>query len=129
MRSGFAMSLWCLVVMAACASGWGGMPTSSSPTPAPSPAVSPAPTPTPSPLPSPPRTAALALSCSEVVNGYQCNAALVNEVDGSQRDITGLVTWSTSDPKIATVNTLGFVTALASGEVAIRVSYSGEDQF
>ena len=62
------------------------------------------------------------------MNGYQCNAALAN-ADGSQRDITRLVAWSTSDPKIATINSLGFVTALASGDVAIRMRYNDEDNF
>ena len=69
------------------------------------------------------------LQCGEVVNGYQCNAALANEIDGSQHDITSLVTWSTSDPKIATVNSLGFVTVLKSGDVVIRMRYNGEDNF
>ena len=47
----------------------------------------------------------------------------------SSRDVTGLATWSTSDANIATVNSVGFVTVLQDGQVAIRASYQGESTF
>jgi hypothetical protein len=120
----FTSLLWISALLLTCVYGCGGTPTSASTTPAPP--VSNIPSP---PTPPSPRPPVLALECSEVVNGYQCHASVVNQIDGTQRDITGLVKWSTSDPKIATVNSVGFVTALASGDVAIRVNYNGEDNF
>jgi len=69
------------------------------------------------------------MSCSEVLNGYQCSASVADSRPGPQRDVTGLVTWSTSDTTIATVNSIGFVTALTTGDVAIRVNYQGTEGF
>jgi hypothetical protein len=71
----------------------------------------------------------LSMSCGEVVNGYQCSASVADSPTGPQRDVTGLATWSTSDTTIATVNSVGFVTALKSGDVAVRVNYRGTEGF
>ena len=71
----------------------------------------------------------VSISCGEVVNGYQCKANVADSPAEQQRDVTGLATWSTSDPAIATVNSVGFVTALQSGDVAIRTSYHGAETF
>jgi hypothetical protein len=43
--------------------------------------------------------------------------------------VTGLATWSTSDSSIATVNSVGFVTVLRSGRVAIRATYQNASGF
>ena len=72
----------------------------------------------------------LAISCSEVVNGYQCGASVLDGPTSTQpRDVTGLATWSTSDPRVATVNSVGWVTVVATGDVAIRASYRGAEDF
>lgn len=63
-----------------------------------------------------------------VPGGYQCNVQWA-PTDGQPQDVTGLVTWSTADPSIATVNTVGFVTPVRSGSVAIRFSYRGAEGF
>ena len=66
------------------------------------------------------------MSCGLELDGYQCHAGYTS-LTGEQSDITGLVTWSTSDPGIATVNSVGFVTVLQTGEVAIRFNYRGDE--
>jgi hypothetical protein len=60
-----------------------------------------------------------------VTGGYQCNVQWT-PTGGKPQDVTGLVTWSSSDTSIATVNSTGFVTA---GTVAIRFSYKGSEGF
>jgi len=68
------------------------------------------------------------LMCPEFGESARCVAwATVGGRDG--QDVSGLATWSTSDPTIATINTTGLVTALRSGEVAIRVSYLRDGPF
>jgi len=69
----------------------------------------------------------LGIGCGQVLDGYQCS--LYDETSGVQRDVTGLATWSTSDTNIATVNSVGFVTVLQDGQVAVRASYKGESTF
>jgi hypothetical protein len=69
----------------------------------------------------------LSIGCGEEVDGYQCSLRAVT--NGVTRDVTGLATWSTSDTNIATVNSVGFVTVLQDGQVAIRASYQGESTF
>ena len=69
----------------------------------------------------------LSIGCGEEVDGYQCSLRSVT--NGVTRDVTGLATWSTSDTMIATVNSVGFVTVLQDGQVAIRASYQGESTF
>ena len=71
---------------------------------------------------------AVQLMCPEFGESSRCNAfAMMSGRDG--QDVSGLATWSTSDPAIATINTTGLVTALRSGEVAIRVSYQDAAAF
>ena len=64
----------------------------------------------------------LGIGCGEELDGWRCTLTLQITPEVS-RDVTGLATWSTSDPSIATVNSVGFVTVLQSGEVAIRAAY------
>jgi Bacterial Ig-like domain (group 2). len=63
-----------------------------------------------------------------VTGGYQCNVQWA-PTGGKPQDVTGLVTWSSSDTSIATVNSTGFVTARSNGSVAIRFSYKGSEGF
>jgi hypothetical protein len=51
------------------------------------------------------------------------HAKAVNE-DGSERPTT-LVTWSSSDPKVATVDRFGFVTAVTAGRATLTASFEG----
>lgn len=83
----------------------------------------------PTAAPSPVPTSLVFVGCGEVVNGYQCSAKFAESEAGPSRDVTGLATWSTSDPSVATVNSVGFVTALQNGDVAIRTSYRGTEGF
>ena len=69
------------------------------------------------------------MGCGEVVNGYQCNASVADSPTSQPRDVTGFATWSTSDPGVATVNSVGFVTALRNGDVAVRTSYRDVEGF
>ena len=63
----------------------------------------------------------LQLMCRNSARVLACIAfATVGGRDG--QDVSGLATWSTSDTTIATINSTGLVTALRSGEVAIRVA-------
>ena len=66
----------------------------------------------------------LGLGCVLELDGYQCTARVVGGNNNS-RDVTGLATWSTSDTAMATVNSVGFVTVLKSGDVAVRAEYAG----
>jgi hypothetical protein len=68
------------------------------------------------------------MGCNQAPGGYQCRAA-VEDPEFGLRDVTGLATWSTSDPTIATVSSVGFVTALKFGDVAVRANYRGADGF
>lgn len=47
--------------------------------------------------------------------------------DGKTLDITPNVTWSSSDPTIATVAADGTVTAVAEGDSTIKAAYEGQD--
>jgi len=69
----------------------------------------------------------LSIGCGADLDGYQCS--LSADVKGSRRDVTGLATWSTSDTSIATVNSVGYVTVLQDGQVAVRASYQGDSAF
>ena len=92
--------------------------------------------PSPAPSPAPPITSAelvpkaLGVGCSLSLDGYQCNAKAFFTLDGSnEQDVTGLSTWSSSDTSIATVNSVGMVNVLRTGDVAIRATYRGVDGF
>ena len=70
----------------------------------------------------------LSMGFTEVVDGYQVQASAY-VADNVYRDVTGLATWSTSDTSIATVNSVGFVTAHRAGSVAVRASYENASGF
>jgi hypothetical protein len=67
----------------------------------------------------------LSMGCAEELDGWRCTLSTAESA--GVRDMTGLATWSTSDPGIATVNSVGFVTVLRTGGVAIRATYRGND--
>ena len=69
---------------------------------------------------------ALTISCYVENAGWRCNLRVDLE-PGVSRDVTGLAAWSTSDPRIAVVNSVGFITILQPGEFAIRASYGGDE--
>jgi hypothetical protein len=87
-------------------------PVAPSPTP---PSVPPAPS-----IPFP----ILLVNCWEDYGpGYRCRAEYVTNTTEQGRDVTGFSAWSTSDSSIATVDTVGFVTVVRAGNVAIRAVY------
>lgn len=45
--------------------------------------------------------------------------------DSSTKDITGIVSWSSSDPAIATIDNTGLVTSVATGTVTITAEQAG----
>ena len=45
--------------------------------------------------------------------------------DGSTQDVTGLVTWTSSDPTIATISTAGLATGVRAGSVTITAAENG----
>ena len=69
---------------------------------------------------------ALSIGCRLEGAGWRCNLT-VEIAPGVTRDVTGLATWSTSDPRIAVVNSVGFITILQPGEFAIRASYGCDE--
>ncbi len=57
--------------------------------------------------------------------------AIARLIDGSEQDITGLATWNSDNPSVATVSS-GLVTGVRSGAARIRASYlsaTGEEDF
>jgi hypothetical protein len=70
----------------------------------------------------------LTIGCSLDLDGYRCTAT-AHGSDGTRKDITGLAKWSTSDASLATVNSVGLVTVIRAGEIAIRVEYEGASAF
>ncbi|WP_457981839.1 beta strand repeat-containing protein [Aeromonas sp. AE23HZ002T15] len=52
--------------------------------------------------------------------------AVASYSDGSSQNITGLVSWSSSDSNVATVDTSGEVTAVAPGTATITGSFGGQ---
>jgi hypothetical protein len=65
--------------------------------------------------------------CPEFGESSRCTAFAFTDVGG--HDITGLATWSSGDPAIASITSTGLVTAHSTGEVAIRASYQGGSGF
>ena len=45
------------------------------------------------------------------------------------KDVTGFASWSTSDPSIATIDSVGWVTVYRDGNVAIRATYRDAEEF
>lgn len=78
---------------------------------------------------SPSGDARLSLSCVLELDGYQCSAYTTDASGSTQRDVSGLASWTTSDTSIARVTSVGFVTVLRAGQAAIRASYQGTAGF
>jgi Carboxypeptidase regulatory-like domain len=77
--------------------------------------------------PAAPSSEFTSIGCGEQLDGYQCHAEYGTAAQA--RDVTGLATWSASDANIATVNSVGFVTVLRAGSVAIRAKYRDAETF
>jgi len=60
-----------------------------------------------------------------VVGDTKQFAAVATFADGTQQDVAAFATWSSSDTKIATVDTTGKVTAVAEGNVSIHAAFRG----
>jgi uncharacterized protein YjdB len=58
-----------------------------------------------------------------IVGSTQQMTATANYSDGEQIDVTGSATWTSSAPTIATINSVGLVTAAASGNSTITATY------
>lgn len=56
---------------------------------------------------------------------HQLTAA-ANLSDGSTQNVSGLATWESSNPAVATVTTTGLVTAVAPGQAHITAAYQGQ---
>jgi hypothetical protein len=64
-------------------------------------------------------------SANLTVNSVQKFTAIGKYSDGTTADITSDVTWSSSNPAIATIDSSGTVIGLAAGTVSITASLSG----
>jgi hypothetical protein len=53
-------------------------------------------------------------------------SAIGHYSDGSMHDVTAAVTWASSAPSVATVNTAGLLTAVADGTADITATLSGK---
>ncbi len=62
---------------------------------------------------------------SILVNGTQQFTATGTYTDSSHQDITGNVTWSSSDTTLATVNAAGLATGIAAGNANIQATSAG----
>src|SRR5437867_3496749 len=62
------------------------------------------------------------------LNGPEARHQFLAEaaVDGRQEDLTRAAAWSSSDPKIATVDQTGLVTPVSDGTVTITAKAQGE---
>jgi uncharacterized protein YjdB len=86
------------------------------------------------PFTTPTTTSALTLSSIAVlpvspvslaVGSTELFTALGTYSDGSTTDITSKVTWTSSDPNIATISSQGLVTGVATGYATITAALSG----
>ena len=53
---------------------------------------------------------------------YSANITLPN---GTQENVTNVVTWQSSDTSIATISTTGLVTGVAAGSATLTATYQG----
>lgn len=69
---------------------------------------------------------AITPSPATVVHGSQLQlTATATFADGSTSDLTPMVTWTTTNGNVATVDLLGSVTGIAAGSATIRASMTG----
>lgn len=60
-----------------------------------------------------------------VVGDTKQFTATASFADGTQQDVSGLSSWSTSNTTVATVDQTGKVTAIGQGEVYVRAAFRG----
>jgi uncharacterized protein YjdB len=65
------------------------------------------------------------LTATLSVAGTQQYTATGTYSDGTQQDLTGVVTWSSSNVGVATVSATGLATGVASGSTTISAVYGG----
>jgi hypothetical protein len=110
----------CLVALAvataACTSDQQGSPTAPSDTTAPTP-VAPAPAPTPT-------ITSVAVNGAKPSGSFQLSAMAMRS-DSTSSDVTFAAIWISSNPQIATVSSVGFVSVLADGTVDFSATYAG----
>jgi len=69
------------------------------------------------------RTGTLTVSDNAIpLGGYEQFTAVLNYSDGSQKDATTVVSWSSSDATVATVSNAGLATGFNSGSTAITAT-------
>src|ERR1051325_1667615 len=94
--------------------------------------ANPGPTPVPTPTPTPVPASLTSLQVSPGTTAIGAGAtkqftATGKFSDGSSKDLTGSVAWSSSDPAVATINSSGMATGVVSGTVTITAK-SGTTQ-
>jgi uncharacterized protein YjdB len=67
----------------------------------------------------------LPATASSVAGATRQFSATANYSDGSNSDVTGTVTWISSNPAAATVSSTGLATAVAAGSATITASLNG----
>jgi len=68
----------------------------------------------------------LVVSCGTEWDGVQCRAIVAtSSANLTPQDVTGFANWSSSDPSIAIVDSVGWVTIRGSGSIAIRAMFRG----
>lgn len=111
-----------LALLIGCGGGGGGTPSVAFvPTPTPTPTPSPSPTPTPAPatltgLQVSPATVSIAPGATEQFS------ALGTFSDGSSKDMTGSVQWSSSDSDCVSITSGGMASGVTSGSVTITAT-------
>jgi hypothetical protein len=65
------------------------------------------------------------LSTTISVAATQQYSATGTYTDGSQQDLTGVVSWSSSNVGVATISATGLATGVASGSTTISATYGG----
>jgi hypothetical protein len=61
---------------------------------------------------------------SPSATGFQLTAS-AKLADGTMQDVTRSADWSSSNPQLATVSGIGYVTVIGSGEIDVRATYQG----
>lgn len=64
-------------------------------------------------------------SASITTSETQQLTATFTETDGSEQDVSGTATWTSSDDTIATVDTSGLVTGQSAGSAVVTADHNG----
>ncbi|MEA2541709.1 MAG: hypothetical protein QOH35_3075, partial [Acidobacteriaceae bacterium] len=72
---------------------------------------------------------ALSISPSQptvAIGGTTQLAAMATYADGSSNDVSGSVSWNSTDPRVVSVSAIGVASGFATGNAAITASYQGQ---